>query len=84
MVYRRSRVEEFRLLLQADEAFQEADVAFCSEPAIACVAMHGAGKPVVGSDTQWVLCLTLFEDEKLIKMAMKSHGVEGFSLSNGR
>eukprot|EP00929_Paragymnodinium_shiwhaense_P065703 TRINITY_DN32914_c0_g1_i1.p1 TRINITY_DN32914_c0_g1~~TRINITY_DN32914_c0_g1_i1.p1 ORF type:complete len:709 (-),score=137.80 TRINITY_DN32914_c0_g1_i1:491-2344(-) len=40
-----------RGLLQAlaqDQSFAAADVAFCSEPAFACAAMHEAGKPVMG------------------------------------
>ncbi|CAJ1442349.1 unnamed protein product, partial [Effrenium voratum] len=40
--------EELQQLLLTDQAFQASDLAFCSEPAVACVAMHRAGKPVLG------------------------------------
>ncbi|CAK9098180.1 Calcium-dependent protein kinase 2 (PfCDPK2) [Durusdinium trenchii] len=41
-------MEELQVLLMQDEVFRQSDLAFCSEPAIACVAMHRAGKPVLG------------------------------------
>eukprot|EP00435_Cladocopium_sp_Y103_P012932 s1706_g3.t1 len=40
--------EELQALLRQDQDFQHSDVAFCSEPAIACLSMHRAGKPVIG------------------------------------
>eukprot|EP00434_Breviolum_minutum_P016402 symbB.v1.2.014457.t2/scaffold1056.1/size140729/6 len=40
--------EELQAFLSQDQAFQQSDVSFCSEPAIACIAMHRAGKPVMG------------------------------------
>ncbi|CAE7022411.1 ubiE, partial [Symbiodinium sp. CCMP2456] len=39
---------ELQELLVQDESFRDANIAFCSEPAIACVSMHRAGKPIVG------------------------------------
>lgn len=41
--------EAFReALANEGAAFEGADLAFCSEPALACLALHEAGKPVIG------------------------------------
>jgi len=37
-----------REALARDPTFMSADVGFCSEPAYACIAMHEAGKPLIG------------------------------------
>ena len=40
--------DELEGLLRTDLAFRTANLALCSEPAIACVSMHRAGKSVIG------------------------------------
>lgn len=40
--------QALRVALDADDEFAAADIAFCSEPAYACAAMHEAGKPLIG------------------------------------
>eukprot|EP00929_Paragymnodinium_shiwhaense_P062889 TRINITY_DN31417_c0_g1_i5.p1 TRINITY_DN31417_c0_g1~~TRINITY_DN31417_c0_g1_i5.p1 ORF type:complete len:387 (+),score=26.07 TRINITY_DN31417_c0_g1_i5:134-1294(+) len=44
----REFARDFKDALLADSAFQQADIAFCSEPAYACKIFHELGKPVLG------------------------------------
>merc|ERR1740121_1077317 len=40
---------EFRkALVHEGSAFTDADLAFCSEPALVCAVMHEGGKPLIG------------------------------------
>ncbi|CAE8614641.1 unnamed protein product [Polarella glacialis] len=41
-------LQAFQNMLADDADFQKADLALCSEPAIACLPMHRAGRPVIG------------------------------------
>eukprot|EP00434_Breviolum_minutum_P016401 symbB.v1.2.014457.t1/scaffold1056.1/size140729/6 len=69
--------EELQAFLSQDQAFQQSDVSFCSEPAIACIAMHRAGKPVMGrkdSDRGAVLSSILRREASSHGLAMDEDG----------